>query len=63
MFCHAALEITDVLEERIASIIGVTRIGLLGTTFAVISSRSTLRRNSIHPSIHPPTHPRIHLPI
>jgi hypothetical protein len=31
---------TDVLEERIASIIRVTRIGELGTTLAVTSNRS-----------------------
>jgi hypothetical protein len=35
---------TNVSEERIASIIGVTRIGKLGT-LAVITNRSTLRRN------------------
>jgi hypothetical protein len=33
---------TDVLEERSASIIRVTRIGDLGTTLAVISNQSTL---------------------
>jgi hypothetical protein len=31
----------------IASIIGVTRIGELGTTFAVTSNRRTLRRNTM----------------
>jgi hypothetical protein len=37
---------TDILEERIASIIRVTRIGELGTMLAVTSNRSTLRRNT-----------------
>jgi hypothetical protein len=32
---------TDVPEERIASIIRVTRIGELGTTLAVTSNRSS----------------------
>jgi hypothetical protein len=32
-----------VSEERIASIIRVTRIGKIGTTLAVTSSRSTLQ--------------------
>jgi hypothetical protein len=32
MLRHVALVITDVLEERSASFIGVTRIGELGTT-------------------------------
>jgi hypothetical protein len=35
---------TDISEERRASIIRVTRIGELGTTFAVTSNRRTLRR-------------------
>jgi hypothetical protein len=35
---------TDFSEERIASIIRVTRIGVLGTTLAVTSNRSTLQR-------------------
>jgi hypothetical protein len=43
MLRHAALVTTDVPEERIATIIKVTRIGELGT-LAVISNRSTLRR-------------------
>jgi hypothetical protein len=34
------------LEENIASIIRVTRIGELGTTLAVTSNQSTLRRNT-----------------
>jgi hypothetical protein len=39
-----ALVKTDVLEERSASIIRVTRIGELGTTLAVTSKRHTLRQ-------------------
>jgi hypothetical protein len=39
-----ALVRTDVSEERIASIIMAKRIGELGTTLAVTSNRSTLRR-------------------
>jgi hypothetical protein len=46
MLRHVSLVRTDVSEERIAYIIRVTRIGELGTTLAVISNRSTLRRNS-----------------
>jgi uncharacterized membrane protein required for colicin V production len=34
MFHHVALVITDVVEERIASIIRAARIGGLGTTLA-----------------------------
>jgi hypothetical protein len=37
MLRHVALERTDVSEERIASIIRVTRIGKLGITLAVAS--------------------------
>jgi hypothetical protein len=37
---------TDVSEDRIASIIRVTRIGKLGTSLAVTSSRNTLRSTS-----------------
>jgi hypothetical protein len=36
---------TDVSEELSAPIITVTRIGELGTTFAVTSTRRALRRN------------------
>jgi hypothetical protein len=43
MLRRVALVRTDVLEEIIASIIRVTRIGELGTILAVISNRSTLR--------------------
>jgi hypothetical protein len=45
MLHHVALVRTDILEERIASIIRVTRIGDLGTTLAATSNRSTVRRN------------------
>jgi hypothetical protein len=38
---------TDVSEERVASIIRVTRIGELGTTLVVTSDRTTLRRNTV----------------
>jgi hypothetical protein len=43
LHCVALLR-TDVSEERIATIIMVTRIGELGTTPAVTSNRRTLRR-------------------
>jgi hypothetical protein len=36
---------TDVLEERISSIIRATRIGEIRTTLAVSSNRITLRRS------------------
>jgi hypothetical protein len=42
MLRRVALVRTDISEERIASIIRVTRIGELGTMFAVTSNRSTL---------------------
>jgi hypothetical protein len=42
MLRRLALVRTDVSEECIASIIGVTRIGELETTLAVTSIRSTL---------------------
>jgi hypothetical protein len=38
----------DVSEEYIASIIGVTRIGEIGTTIAVTSNRSRLKRNTLY---------------
>jgi hypothetical protein len=38
---------TEVSEENIASIIRVTSIGEPGTTLAVISNRSTLRKNTM----------------
>jgi hypothetical protein len=44
---HRVVHVTiDVLEERIASIIRVTRIGELGT-LAVSSNRSMLQRNTM----------------
>jgi hypothetical protein len=45
MLRHVDLVRTDVSEERIASIIRVTRMGKLRTTVAVTSNRITLRRN------------------
>jgi hypothetical protein len=44
MLRHVVLVRADVPEELSASIIGVTRIGELGTTLAVTSNRRTLRR-------------------
>jgi hypothetical protein len=44
MLRHMALVRTDVSEESSTSIIKVTRMGELGTTLAVTSNRSTLRR-------------------
>jgi hypothetical protein len=51
MLRRVAVVRTDVSEELSASIIGVTRIGELGTTLAVTSNLRTLRRNtkSCHP--------------
>jgi hypothetical protein len=46
MLHRVALVRTDVSEELGTSIIMVTRIGELGTTLAVTSNRSTLRRNT-----------------
>jgi hypothetical protein len=46
MLRRVALVRTNVYEERIASIIRVTRIGELGTTLAVTSNRRTLGRNT-----------------
>jgi hypothetical protein len=45
MLRRVALVRTEVSEELSASFIRVTRIGGLGTTLAVTSSRPTLRRN------------------
>jgi hypothetical protein len=39
--------VTAVSEDRIASIIRVTRIGELETTLVETSNRSTLRRNTV----------------
>jgi hypothetical protein len=47
MLRHVTLVTTEVLEERSASIIRVTRIGELGTTLAVTSNRRTFLR-SLH---------------
>jgi hypothetical protein len=44
MLLRVALVRTDVSEELSASIIGMTRIGVPGTTLAVTSNRRTLRR-------------------
>jgi hypothetical protein len=44
---RVTLVITDVSKDRIAYIVKVTRIGELGTTLAVTSNRSTLRRNTM----------------
>jgi hypothetical protein len=38
---------TDVSEARIASTIRVKRISKLGTTLAITSNRSALRRNTV----------------
>jgi hypothetical protein len=46
MLRHVALIKTDVSEERSSFIIRVTRIGELGTTLAIATTRRTLRRNS-----------------
>jgi hypothetical protein len=46
MLRRLALLRTDVSEELSASIIKVTRIGEIGTTLAVTSSRRKLRRNT-----------------
>jgi hypothetical protein len=46
MLRRVALVRTDVTKELSASIIRVTRIAELGTTLAVTSNRSTLRRNT-----------------
>jgi hypothetical protein len=47
MLLRVALFKTDVSEECIASITKLTKIGELGTTSAVTSSRSTLQRNNL----------------
>jgi hypothetical protein len=50
IWCHVTLVWTEVSEERIATIIRVTRIGELGTTLAVTNNRGTprfLRSNAI----------------
>jgi hypothetical protein len=47
MLRRVALVRADFSEERVASIIKLTRISELGTTIAVTSNRSTMRRNII----------------
>jgi hypothetical protein len=47
MLCHVALVRTDYSEEYIASIISVTRIGVLGT-LAVTGNQDTLGANSMY---------------
>jgi hypothetical protein len=49
ILCHVALVRTDVSGEPSASIIRVTRIGVLGTALAVTSNPCTLRRNTKSP--------------
>jgi hypothetical protein len=46
-----ALARTEVSDERLVSIIRVKRIGEIGTTLAVTSNRSILRRKTILYSI------------
>jgi hypothetical protein len=46
MLRHVALVRADVSEEPSASIIRVTRIGVLGTTLAVTSNRHKLQRHT-----------------
>jgi hypothetical protein len=52
MLRRVALVRSNVSEERSASFIRMTRIGELGTTLAVTSNRSTLRRNTKTPILH-----------
>jgi hypothetical protein len=51
MLRRVALVRTDVSEESIASIIRMESIGELGTTLAITSNRSTLRRNNYVSSV------------
>jgi hypothetical protein len=46
MLRYVAFVRTDVSEERIASIIRLTRISELGTTLAVSINQSRLQRNA-----------------
>jgi hypothetical protein len=50
MLHRVALVRTDVSEERIASIITVTRIGELGKTLAVTSMRRLLVKANVVPT-------------
>jgi hypothetical protein len=45
MICRMALVRIDVLGEHVAFVIRVPRFGELGTTLAVTSNRSMLRKN------------------
>jgi hypothetical protein len=47
MLRRVALVRNDVSEERIASIVSVTRIDELGTTLAVTNNRRTLRKDTL----------------
>jgi hypothetical protein len=53
MLRRVALVRTDIAEERIASIIRVTRISELGTTLAVTSNRRTLKLFLVHRFLSP----------
>jgi hypothetical protein len=55
MLRRVALIVTDVSEERSASIIRVTRIGKLGTTLAVTSNQRKLRAKLVPSSPIPVT--------
>jgi sensor histidine kinase regulating citrate/malate metabolism len=48
MLCYVAFVRTNISEERIASILRVTRISELGTTLAVTSETSFLPRATQH---------------
>jgi hypothetical protein len=47
MLPHVALVRSDASEGRVVSIVRVAIIGELGTTLAVTSNQSTLRRNAM----------------
>jgi hypothetical protein len=47
MFCPVALVRTVVSEERIALMISVTKIGMLGTKLSITGNQRTLGRNTI----------------
>jgi hypothetical protein len=44
MLCHVALARNDVLEEHVASIIRVTKIGKLGKTLAVTKTEASCEK-------------------
>jgi hypothetical protein len=52
MLRRVALVGAEVAEECFASVIRVIRIGELGTTLALTSNRSTLRRNTMYSYAH-----------